>query len=332
MKKNISENKSKVISIAGIVGAAVGLSSGIVTLFTNDTVRTIAQLIACIFIAIFLVSFVIFVFYYFRSYFSSNEIIESISSEVNALDKKVISLEEKVTSSANTIQDIKNLNQQIQIEVCKQKTDQGNKICPVVNSAYVESSEEVNHHLFNILKNRDIEKLCIICFGRRGFGGLVNWINEKKIETDVSIIVFNPEAQPSICRDDDKDIIERNIKDWLKDSNNTNKKTEIFVSDIPPMIRAAVAYSKDNTNSLRAVWGTLQSYRFASRGTSSITLEKPPASLISVCDEERTTAADFQSLVRCFEEEFERLKKASHIPYVANDGHGRKSITYKDPE
>lgn len=196
-------------------------------------------------------------------------------------------------------------------------------MCPIISSTYVEDSEDVNTLLHDLLKNqkKDIKELDIICFGRKGFGGNVEYIINKKMKIKIRIILFNVAANPDICLENDKAIIEENIIKWNKRPN----MIEVLVSDIPPMVRAAVAYGENNGKRI-AVWGTMQSYRFKyNESLSRITLEKPPHSLISVVDQESTSANDFYALINCFEEEFKRLEDTSKVAVISRKG-GKEKV------
>lgn len=210
--------------------------------------------------------------------------------------------------------DCKNIGKRLEI-LCKDiehlKLERQENACPVQYSNYVVSSEEVNNKLFELLKNRagEIRELHIICFGRNGFGGAVKHIIDQRIDINVKIIVFNPKSHIDICQKDDDVIIRKNMETWFKGSD----KIDVIVSEVPPMVRAAVAYTSDTDKTLHAIWGTMQSYRFArDPETGDISLEKPANSLISVCEENKSVAFDLHALVNSFEEEFGRLEKYSH--------------------
>ena len=239
--------------------------------------------------------------------------ITSITSQVSNMESSVM---EKMNSLGN--------------DIVSKVSSSSNKICPVKRSAYVENSEDVNHILYELIrkKNGYVKRIRIICYGRNGFGGAVSYLISQNLDIDVSIVVYNTEAGASICRDDDRVIIERNIRSWL---NTQSPQIRVYVTKIPPMIRAAVAYSEDKNNHYRPIWGTIQSYRFAPKADGTgITLEKPKESLISVCDEKETTADDFNSLVYCFEEEFNRLKNLSSVPEIVTTADGKKKLFYRE--
>lgn len=210
-------------------------------------------------------------------------------------------------------------------------TSNGQKtnFCPVKTSSYVENSEDVSNELYKLLKDKrkEIEELDIICFGRNGFGGAVKYIIERNINIRVRIIVFNAKSHPDICQPDDETIIKRNIEEWLKGS----KRIEVIMSDIPPMVRAAVAYTLDKEGSLHAIWGTMQSYRFAfDLDGKKISLEKPTNSLISICEENKTVSGDFNMLINSFEEEFDRLEENSQTAKLVSKGRGKSEVVFEE--
>lgn len=202
-----------------------------------------------------------------------------------------------------------------------------NVFCPITSSSYVDDSSIVGNELCKIIDNeKNIKELHIICFGRNGFGGVIEHIINKKINIVVKVVVFNAEAHPDICQADDKKHIERNIVEWLKDSDNI----EVIVSEIPPMVRAAVVYAGNGIEEPYAIWGSIQSYRFAYNAVQKrISLEKPRHSMVSVCRARETVEGDFHILIKCFEEEFSRLEKAGRKAMVMSDSDGNDCVMYK---
>lgn len=210
------------------------------------------------------------------------------------------------------------------------------KFCPLQNARYEYVTEKVSNMMETYLSTNlaRIEKVRIICYGRNGYNSIVNRTINEGWNIKIEIIVCDPEFNPDICRwehnrdknnsneewknSDEKDI-KNNIKSWLKNSNDIS----VFCTKIPPMMRAAVIYQKpikkkneneintlESKKEMRAIWGSIQSYRFAlneSCKNHRIFLEKPKNSLICVCEETKMVKADFDLLINCFEEEFDRL-------------------------
>lgn len=103
------------------------------------------------------------------------------------------------------------------------------------------------------------------------------------------------------------------------------------MSEIPPMVRAAVAYTASKDGALYAIWGSMQSYRFAlNPDTKAISLEKPSNSLISICEEGKTVAGDLYALTNSFEEEFKRLEKHSQTVRIISKSHGKREIVFEE--
>lgn len=229
----------------------------------------------------------------------------------------------------HSIEDFNQVNIKIENSFKKFEKEIQNRYCPVRTSSYADNAEEVNSALLDLLKKREkeIKELHIICFGRQGFGGIVSYVIGKKIDVKVKIIVFNPQSNEDICRSGDDIKIRGNIKDWLKDTDNI----EIIVSNIPPMVRAAVVYSSDKNGTLRPIWGSVQSYRFGlDFATKKISLEKPVHSLISICEDSKTVTGDLHMLVNCFEEEFRRLENNSQIAELVSDKTGAVVVKLRE--
>lgn len=103
------------------------------------------------------------------------------------------------------------------------------------------------------------------------------------------------------------------------------------MSEIPPMVRAAVAYTADKNGALRTIWGSIQSYRFAlNPNTKAISLEKPSNSLISICEKSKTVAGDLYALANSFEEEFKRLEEHSQTVKIHSKAHGKREIVFEE--
>lgn len=183
-------------------------------------------------------------------------------------------------------------------------------LCPVRNVNYEYNTDVVTHKLeIFIGKREDIKEVHIICYGRNGYGNIVNFILSKKRGIIVKLIVYYAKYNSDIWLPDDDKKIEFNIKEWLKEEYVT-----VIASKIPPMIRGAVVYGQGmggDKNKLEAIWGAMEPYCFEidKQKSGQIYLSRPKHSLIDVCEDTKTVKADFKILVNCFEEEFERLKE-----------------------
>lgn len=243
--------------------------------------------------------------------------------------KQVTNIFKKLQNSEQTLTD---LNSKLQDLMKAKNGDETNPLssrryetCPALEKTYYSDVDDVDSELRKLLRSSDprIKELHIICYGRNGFGKNVDFIIKRSQELDIKlrIVVFNPKIVPEICLDTDYDLILENIKKWKTVSPNV----EVYVSNIPPMIRAAVAYSyKDNRTSSKAlhpVWGTVQAYRFAYKNAEKkFTIENPECSLISVVNEKNTVSDAFQMVIKYFENEYTRLVKYSKIA-VLNSEH-----------
>lgn len=310
----------------------IGWVSAIVTVYSSSNiVKTFSQFITYVCIAIVALMIVMYLITWFESRMKNDDILEKIAHIESQMDSfsSLSNITSQVSKLEQNIVDLKEGNIKIHENIQNLNSDPQTIFCPVKTSSYVENSEDVNNELYKLLKEKkkELKELHIICFGRNGFGGAVKYIIDRRINIKVKIIVFNPESHSDICQADDNVIIKRNIETWLKGSNNI----EVIVSEIPPMVRAAVAYAADKDSALYAVWGSIQSYRFAlNPDTKAISLEKPSNSLISICEEHKTVAGDLYALANSFEEEFKRLEKHSQTVRIISKAHGKREIIFEE--
>lgn len=308
-------------SLAGVVAAIPA---------TNSKLKSISLFIMYISIAVLIVMFVSYIVGLLEK-LNGKKFIEVITETLGYVTefKSVADDMFKKTEILNhSIEDFNRANVKIENSFKNFEKEIQNRYCPVRTSSYADNAEEVNSALLSLLKKREreIKELHIICFGRQGFGGIVKYVIGKKINVKIKIIVFNPQSNEDICRSDDDIIIRGNIKDWLKDTDNI----EIIVSNIPPMVRAAVVYSSDKNGILCPIWGSVQSYRFGlDSATKKISLEKPIHSLISICEDSKTVTGDLHMLVNCFEEEFRRLEYNSQIAELVSDNTGATMVNFR---
>ena len=137
---------------------------------------------------------------------------------------------------------------------------------------------------------------------------MVPHIHAKRLPIKLEIIVCNPEKNDFICKKDDNQRIRSQIREMMVDN-----KADIYVSDIPPAIRASTVYVKD-----RPIWSATQPYQFERSKDGKLELFRPPISLIVTCDES-SSKKDFDGVVKCFEDEFERLQKKSLKPALTEN-------------
>lgn len=193
-------------------------------------------------------------------------------------------------------------------------------------------TEEVTLELKKQLSiNHKISKLQIICYGRSGYDDVMQHISRLNRKIHVEVIMYNAEKNVEnntiIHRDDDRSQIDRHIKS-LKERN---RDVKIYLSDIPPMIRACALYEDDT-----AVWTTIQSYQLQCKEyeveldgkkmkMGRLDLYRPDDSLIIICDE-KSSKKDFDGVVQYFRNEFKRLKKGSKEAILTSRG----KVEYQD--
>lgn len=333
MKEKFLEKKGFFVSLILSILDAVAV---FVTIYAPDgKVKAVMQVIAFIGLATLAIIIIMYLIAWFQSGINKGEVLEKILEIESKIDGFKESLDDglkftnRIDGFEQNIETLIKKNDQIQMNIEDLKTNSQKEFCPITTSSYVENSEDVNNELYKLLKEKkdELKELHIICFGRNGFGGAVKYIIERRIDIKVKIIVFNPESHSDICQADDNVIIKKNIETWLKGSN----KIEVIMSEIPPMVRAAVAYTADKDGALHAIWGSIQSYRFAlNPNTKAISLEKPSNSLISICEKSKTVAGDLYALANSFEEEFKRLEEYSQIAKVIKKAHGQCEIVYEE--
>lgn len=165
--------------------------------------------------------------------------------------------------------------------------------------------------------NPTVTKIRIICFGRNVYGEIVNHIYETHLPIKIEIIMCNPEENPEICLPSDDGKIRENCKRLLRN------KAGVYVSDIPPAIRAATVYAEET-----AILVCVQSYEFK-RENGKLTLDRPERSVIITCDE-RSLKVDFDGVVHYFENEYERLWQSSRKPQIKKDSKGKERVVFAD--
>lgn len=301
-----------------IISVAFTIVTGLSSLFANN--QTIVSICQHLFYLIPILATV----YYVAATFAQ-KLLEVCSSDVDVKTKTINTIDTKLKTVDNVIQEVNLIKESIATIDSNLSGFMASKligVCPAHDKTYLKDADEADDELCKLLIERssEIKELHIICYGRNGFGGRrgpVQTIIKKHLDIQVKIIVFDPRNYVEIQKTSDNENIRKNIIEWKENSD----KIEVFATKIPPMIRAAVAYSEDDNGVLHAIWGKIQAYRFRYDPVENkITPEKYKHSLIAVADERNSTAEDFNMLVQCFTEEFERLQRNSSNAGIDEDG------------
>lgn len=113
------------------------------------------------------------------------------------------------------------------------------------------SSAATDKELYSILKKGIVASMKIICYGDRGYGGLVNKMSTLKHHVKLDIVVLSPDRA-----------YERNPSHYIaiKELINQNQDKVVFhQSDDLPSIRACVLYD----NSGKSMWVCIQHYKYS---------------------------------------------------------------------
>lgn len=277
-KEQMKNNK---IGIFGIISFIISRISEFCTIYNEDKrVKEYAPIITDIALAIFLVVVV----YYLLCV--AVKFKESRNNKINYDELKQMVLEmkqqyEKFQENMELMED--SLAKRIK--------------CPAHNTIFQYTSTDVTKITNQLLDEHPTANIRIICFGRNGYGDVIEHIKEKESKVKAEIIVYYPYGKECICRPTDRQDILQHIRRMLK----SEVSVKVYATNIPPSIRACVI-----SKSGQAIWGAVQSYRFEKRNDGELSLVKPKESLIPVCGE-KTINKDFNGLIRCFNEEFEYL-------------------------
>jgi len=101
----------------------------------------------------------------------------------------------------------------------------GDKIvCPACNATFKYNSTDVTTETKSFLVKHPNAEIHIICYGRNVYGEVIDHIREKKLNVKVKIIVYNPNADSSICRQGD----DTRILDHIVDILNGKVSVEVY--------------------------------------------------------------------------------------------------------
>lgn len=307
MKKKIA---SGILAVLGVIGTSVTVYGN------NEKLQRYAK-IATIFVFAILGIVLLFIIreYVVNKLNKLKTIIkELISIKKQLSDTNIKELNEQLVKMDKTITDMIEKTK-IFDETCYQTREKVNGcqeeiIAKLNDKSYFQyHTTDVTSQLQKLLDtNGKISEIRIICFGRSGYGEIVQHIEEKNLSIKIKIIICNPINNEFICNKNDL----TKIKDLIEIMHRIN--AEIYLSDVPPAIRASTVYEKDE-----AIWSATQSYQFKRVSKNKIVLTRPKESLIVTCDE-HNSKRDFNGIVKCFESEYERLLENSVHPTIDKDG------------
>jgi hypothetical protein len=162
---------------------------------------------------------------------------------------------------------------------------------------------EINDNVVKLFKNNTNSKMKmkIICYGTSKYGKLVDAIKFHK-NTEFEIIVCSPHSPFLSNFQEDKKVLESVINDMVKDT-----RISLYVSTIPPTIRASLISKEVENNKENYVWCSVQPYYIFLEDEGKLFRGENFSPTI-VADEESFVMSD---LKKVFDDEFERLMKAS---------------------
>lgn len=297
--------------------AAVALASGVISAFlpSDWVIRTVLQICAGIGAVMTVLFIIIYLVKWLETGIRNGKLLESIhdfSDNLNIL-KDISGIGEQVSNLAANISALEATACGLQNTCDTTRSTvtecQSNILLKLDSrSRFKYNTIDVTKELSDLLdSNKNIEEIRIICFGRSGYGDIVQHISEKSLNINVSIIVCNPKRNKFICRKDDEEKINQHIKHMLEND------VTVFVSDIPPAIRASAVYVKGNP-----IWCAIQSYQFEKGESGKIEMVRPKESLIVTCNE-GSSKSDFDGIVKCFENEYTRLENLSTNPTLSRE-------------
>ena len=144
--------------------------------------------------------------------------------------------------------------------------------------------------------------LSSICYGTNKYGRLVDAIKRNHQNTKFEIIVCSNESPFLINSHEAQKSLESAINEMAEDEHIT-----LYISRIPPTIRASLVSKEVENNKEHYVWCSMQSYYIFENKNGKLFRGENFSPTI-VADEESFIMSDLKQL---FDEEFERLKKVS---------------------
>ena len=108
----------------------------------------------------------------------------------------------------------------------------------------------INSKIGDLLNSHKIRKMKIICYGTSKFGRIIDSIITTHKTVQVEVIVCSPD-QSFFDLKSDKQLLKNVIEELV-----LAKNIKIFISEIPPTIRASVMYEENE----KPVWCSMQAY------------------------------------------------------------------------
>lgn len=299
--------------VSGLL-AVISLIGSIVTIFTDKTVQNIAKIITLLAICFFVISIFNMMCDYLKNGIKKfKELVEVLraieqqptsTARIDEMVENMVVLKKNVVELDKKLADMSQKNMDINLgvnQIWKKVKDYEDKFIERLDgkSYFQYRTTDVTVQLKRLIDTKkEIDEIHIVCFGRSGYGEVAQYIVEKKLPIKIKIVLCNPKKNEFINSDSDV----AKIKELIKVMDQCG--ADIYLSDIPPTIRASTVYIQE-----KAIWSVMQSYQFQRGVDDCLELMRPKDSqdsLIVVCDE-NSSKRDFDGIVKCFESEFERL-------------------------
>ena len=158
--------------------------------------------------------------------------------------------------------------------------------------------------ILEVINQGNVHYIKIICYGTRGFDGLISDLKQKNILTDV--LMCSPYSKQILYDGDGKEI-EKTEKENNVDHICFKK------SSVPPTIRACVLYNKDK----RPLWSSIQSYYF-NYDSENHSLDYRSSFAVIASEEDNYKLLKEMDVI--IKEEFDRLKNFDLKKEGLNDG------------
>jgi len=168
-----------------------------------------------------------------------------------------------------------------------------------------DESEQVEGYITRALQHKKADKMKIICYGTSKYGKIIDKLISDFPKIDAEIIVCSPEVT-ILDYYYDKELL-RNVTEEVA----KRPLTTVFVSDVPPTIRASLILAKDGS----PLFCTIQSYLICPEEKSALFRGKNKIPSIVAQDKNSPILYNLKS---SFEQEFKRLQKNSK-KYCSNN-------------